>query len=282
MTTVDRLAGFLAENPRLAVLTGAGCSTASGIPDYRDAGGQWKQAQPVQFSDFLTHHSVRQRYWARSMLGWPRIAEAVPNAAHEALVRLENAGYMRLLVTQNVDGLHQKAGSNDVIDLHGRLDSVACLDCSRRDDRSEWQRSLRGANPDWVKTIAGSHDAPDGDAFLEGADYSTFAVPDCPECGGIMKPQVVFFGEPVPTDRVTRAMQELDSADALLVVGSSLIVYSGYRFARRAANQSKPIALINRGFNRADSLAALKLDADCGQVLSALVDSLTGVARLVS
>lgn len=282
MSGADRLAGFIATNPRLVVLTGAGCSTSSGIPDYRDTDGEWKNARPVQFRDFVAHKSQRRRYWAKSMIGWPKIDAAVPNAAHTALAKLQAAGQITTLITQNVDGLHQKAGSRNVIDLHGRLDSVICLQCPASVSRHDWQQRLRSENQHWDTRISAVADAPDGDALLAGADYSTFVVPDCPVCGGIIKPGVVFFGERVPVARVRRAMQGLDAADALLVVGSSLVVYSGYRFALRAGARSLPVALLNRGYNRADDIADLKIDDDCGQVLGPLADSLTGAAQLIN
>lgn len=282
MRGADRLAGFVARNPRLVVLTGAGCSTSSGIPDYRDADGQWKHARPVQFRDFVTNDSVRRRYWAKSMIGWPRFHAAVPNAAHTALGKLEASGHITTLITQNVDGLHQKAGSRHVIDLHGRLDSVICLQCPAEQNRHDWQQRLRSENRRWDTEISAVADAPDGDALLEGADYSTFVVPPCPACGGMMKPKVVFFGERVPVNRAKQAMQALDAADALLVVGSSLVVYSGYRFALRASAHSQPVALLNRGYNRADDFADLKIDDDCGHVLGPLADSLTGAAQFTS
>jgi NAD-dependent SIR2 family protein deacetylase len=256
---------FIEAHPRLAVLTGAGVSTSSGIPDYRDESGEWKRARPVQFRPFMTDAKVRQRYWARSMLGWPIIGRARPNGAHRALARLEDAGVVQILVTQNVDGLHGIAGSRNVIDLHGRLDAVRCMSCAHGLPRAGLQRQLLADNPDWA-AIEGRV-APDGDVDIEGRDYDGFIVPDCPRCGGILKPDVVFFGENVPKPRVERAFEGVTNADALLVVGSSLMVYSGYRFAEAAAAAGKPVAAINRGRTRADHLFALKVDAPADEVL---------------
>lgn len=262
------LADFLAAHERLFVLTGAGISTASGIPDYRDLDGGWKRRPPVTYQAFVGNSTTRARYWARSLIGWRRFGHARPNAAHEALTRLEAAGRIEVLLTQNVDGLHQAAGSRNVIDLHGRLDEVRCLGCERRIPREAFQRELEQRNPVWKELDA--HAAPDGDADLDGMDFSAFDVPACAACGGLLKPDVVFFGENVPRERVERAHQHLAAADAMLVVGSSLMVYSGFRFARAAALAGKPIAAVNRGRTRADDLLALKIESDCTDVLRAV------------
>jgi NAD-dependent SIR2 family protein deacetylase len=268
--TTHALQRFLDRYPRLFVLTGAGCSTDSGIPDYRDAAGQWKRKPPVRHQDFISDPQARARYWARSMIGWTVMGSAQPNAAHGALARLERAGRLECLVTQNVDGLHQKAGSRVVIDLHGRIDQVICLSCGARSGRAELQRRLLVANPQYAGLTAGR--APDGDADLERNDFSDFTVPACEACGaGMLKPDVVFFGANVPPERVTQSMDALDAADAVLIVGSSLMVWSGYRFAARASERGKPIAAINRGVTRADPLISLKIEADCAEVLSRMV-----------
>ena len=259
------LARFIVRAGPVAVVTGAGVSTASGIPDYRDRNGNWKHARPVQFADFVSRPEVRQRYWARSFAGWRRIANALPNPAHAALAALEAAGRVDTLITQNVDGLHHRAGSRRVIDLHGRLQTVLCMGCGRRFGREQWQEELAAANPWWCPDT--EHFAPDGDARLPDEDVGNFVTPACRSCGGFVKPDVVFFGENVPRDRVACAFDALDRAAALLVVGSSLMVYSGYRFARRAAETGKPIAIVNRGRTRADDVATLKIDADCGDIL---------------
>ena len=254
---MSELQDFIQAHPRLAVITGAGVSTSSGIPDYRDEQGEWKRSRPVEFRPFMTDIKVRQRYWARSTVGWPIISRAQPNGAHRALAQLEHQGIVQLLITQNVDGLHSSAGSRDVIDLHGRLETVRCMSCTHTLPRAELQRQLLADNPTWAE-IEGRV-APDGDVDIEGRDYSGFIVPVCAECGGILKPDVVFFGENVPRERVDRAFQGVAKADALLVVGSSLMVYSGYRFAEAAAAAGKPIAAINLGKTRADHLLALKI-----------------------
>jgi len=266
--TNDALAHFIAEHPRLFVLTGAGCSTGSGIPDYRDLEGGWKRRPPVTYQAFTGDAVTRARYWARSLIGWRRFGRAQPNGTHRALAALEAQGRIGMLLTQNVDGLHQSAGSRNVIDLHGRLDQVRCLSCEQRIARDRFQRELEASNPSWRDLDA--LDGPDGDADLDGLDFSTFDVPACVECGGLMKPDVVFFGENVPRDRFERASVELDAADAMLVVGSSLMVFSGYRFARAAAAAKKPIAAVNLGRTRADDLLSLKIESDCAATLEAV------------
>ncbi len=247
------------------MLTGAGCSTESGIPDYRDADGAWRHRQPMSYQEFVGSAAARQRYWARGLVGWRRIAAARPNPAHLALARLEAAGRVERLVTQNVDRLHQKAGSLRVIDLHGRLDGVECLACRAVFRRAAVQDELARLNPGWGGAAAVP--TPDGDADLGGVDYGAFRVPGCPGCGGTLKPGVVFFGEAVPRRRVDRAFAALAAADAMLVVGSSLMVFSGWRFARAAAEAGLPLAVVNLGRTRADSEATLKVPARCGEIL---------------
>jgi NAD-dependent SIR2 family protein deacetylase len=254
---------------RLFVLTGAGCSTGSGIPDYRDADGEWKRGRPVMLQDFLSDEQWRKRYWARSLVGWRRMHAALPNSAHRALAALESGGRVAQLVTQNVDGLHQAAGSRDVIDLHGRVDVVRCLNCERRTPRALLQDELVRRNPGFAALTAAA--APDGDAALELADFAAFDVPACEACGGLVKPDVVFFGERVPPERVQRAFDALESSDAMLVVGSSLMVYSGYRFVAAMAKLGKPIAAVNLGRTRADELLTLKVSAPCADALAFLL-----------
>ncbi|MGD8323115.1 MAG: NAD-dependent protein deacetylase [Gammaproteobacteria bacterium] len=251
------------------MLTGAGCSTASGIPDYRDVRGEWKRSAPILLQDFLCDPRMRQRYWARSLIGWRRLSRAVPNDAHHSLAGLEAQGKIELLVTQNVDGLHQAAGSRNVIDLHGRIDSIVCLSCHARTPRTEMQAALVSRNPGFAALDA--HSAPDGDADLEGLDFDDFDVPACAVCDGLLKPDVVFFGESVPGDRVGQAMASLARSDAMLVVGSSLMVLSGYRFAKAMAATGKPVAAINIGRTRADDLLDLKITASCTDVLRQVV-----------
>lgn len=262
------LAEFIARHRRLFVLTGAGCSTDSGIPDYRDANGGWKRSPPVGFQVFMGSAAVRQRYWARSVVGWQRFRRAQPNAAHAALARLEQQGCVEMLVTQNVDGLHQAAGSTRVVDLHGRLDQVRCMDCERLSSREELQDELLRRNPAWSKVQAEA--APDGDAELGGLPFGDFSVPSCSRCDGVLKPDVVFFGESVPRFRVLEAMRRLERADGVLVVGSSLMVYSGYRFVQAAAHSGKAIAAVNLGRTRADDLLALKISEPCALAMAAM------------
>jgi NAD-dependent SIR2 family protein deacetylase len=271
--SVDALAAFVRRHPRLFVLTGAGCSTGSGIPAYRGADGQWQNRPPVAYAAFVASAATRRRYWSRSLVGWPRVAQAAPNAAHRALARLEQLGHVELLVTQNVDGLHQRAGSRRVLDLHGRLDRVECLSCGGDYARSDIQCLLSGWNPGCEARAAPA--APDGDAGLAEDALDGFAVPDCPACGGVLKPAVVFFGENVPAGRVKAAAAGVAAADAVLVVGSSLMVYSGYRFCVAASEQGKPAAAVNQGRTRADALLSLKVAGDCGPALSALVERLS-------
>ena len=263
------LADFATRHPRLFVLTGAGCSAESGIPTYRDGNGDWTRPAPVTFQAFTDSEATCRRYWARSLVGWPTMAHARPGAAHHALAQLEAAGRIHLLLTQNVDGLHSAAGSQHTVDLHGRVDTVRCMGCEARSPRSALQTALRQRNPHWAALEARA--APDGDADLDGLDFSSFDVPDCPLCGGMLKPDVVFFGETVPKERVTTAFAALAEADAMLVVGSSLMVYSGYRFVQAAFAAGKPIAAVNLGRTRADELFTLKLAQPVGEALTAMV-----------
>jgi NAD-dependent SIR2 family protein deacetylase len=256
---------FLERHPRLVVLTGAGCSTASGIPDYRAADGSWKHRRPMAFAEFAASASARRRYWAGSLRGWPRVRDARPNAAHLALARLEAAGRVARLITQNVDGLHQRAGSRRPVDLHGRLDAVECLECGAVVPRDDVQALLEAWNPSFTATAAAVR--PDGDAGV-AEDLAAFRVPDCRECGGVLKPAVVFFGENVPRSRVDDALDALARADALLVVGSSLMVYSGFRFVLAAERLGVPVAAVNQGRTRADDRLHLKVEADCAAALS--------------
>ena len=251
------------------MLTGAGVSAPSGIPDYRDADGRWKGAAPIQHARFMTAAAARQRYWARSLAGWPRFTRSSPNAAHHALAALEALGRIHQLVTQNVDGLHQAAGSRRVIDLHGRLDRVDCQACGWREARAAFQERLLALNPGLDEDAPGIP-RPDGDIHLDDGRVHRFRVPDCPACGGIVKPAVVFFGGTVPRPRVERAMAALGAADALLAVGTSLMVYSGYRFVRRARELGLPAAAVNLGTTRADPELDLKVTAPCDRILPAL------------
>lgn len=255
----EKLQLFIEQHPQLVVLTGAGISTASGIPDYRDHNAEWKRKQPVQHHDFMSQRATRQRFWARSLVGWPIMRDAKPNVAHKHLVEWEKQGHIDLLVTQNVDGLHQQAGHQAVIDLHGRSDRVICTQCHHSLSRNAAHQMMAYANPSFLAFSATA--APDGDADLEGVDFDSFIVSDCPECGGILKPDVVFFGDNVPRHTVETSLQHLKDASALLVIGSSLMVYSGYRFCKRAHEWGIPIAALTLGKTRADALLTLKLNA---------------------
>lgn len=265
----DLLLEFITAHQRLLVITGAGCSTASGIPDYRDRSGAWKRPQPMTWQAFTGSEAARRRYWARSLVGWQRFGQARPNGVHHALAALQQHGRLQALVTQNVDGLHSAAGSQAVIDLHGRLDRVICLQCGQRSARAAFQQRLVSANPGWEQLPAGI--APDGDADLDEVDFFGFIVPDCLHCAGLLKPDVVFFGESVPRPRVEAVQAHLAAADAVLVVGSSLMVWSGFRFVRAAAQAGLPVAILNQGATRADDLATLKLEQDCAAALAFLL-----------
>ncbi|NID14752.1 NAD-dependent protein deacetylase [Luteibacter yeojuensis] len=262
----DPLRDFIDAHPRLFVVTGAGISTDSGIPDYRDGQGEWKRSPPMTLQAFMSGPPSRARYWARGMIGWRHFASVQPNVAHRALAALEHAGRIELLLTQNVDGLHEAAGHLNVVDLHGRLDRVRCMQCGDITSRNAMQRRLENANPAWMALQATI--APDGDADLDGVDFSEFAIPPCLVCGGILKPDVVFFGENVPRARVETAWAHLGRADAMLVVGSSLMVYSGYRFVLEASRRGLPIASVNLGVTRADVLLTLKVERSCALALA--------------
>jgi NAD-dependent SIR2 family protein deacetylase len=279
--SIADLADLLRGGP-FAVITGAGLSTGSGIPAYRDRHGQWQQpSRPVQHQEFLSSPAMRQRYWARSFVGWRTMGQAAPNAGHHALAQLEQHGCVSTVITQNVDGLHHRAGSKSVIELHGSIGRVHCLSCQVRYPRALLQEWLTAANPDFdAKQIEASRAAPDGDAHLADDAYAAFKVPPCPACQGVLKPDVVFFGDNVPRERVSTAMQAVEDAAALLIVGSSLMVYSGFRFADRAHRLSKPVVAINQGITRADALLTMKIEDDCGQALQQVLDALMPDPRI--
>jgi NAD-dependent deacetylase sirtuin 4 len=264
--------GRLFDGRKLCVLTGAGLSTASGIPDYRGPGTLARARNPIQYREFIDSDAVRRRYWARSTVGWGRVAAAEPNPAHRALARLEEASQITGVITQNVDRLHHRAGSQQVVELHGALEEVICLSCGGISSRFALQRSLERLNPSASGRQA--EQAPDGDAELEPAP--DFRVPAC-ECGGTLKPHVVFFGENVPRDRVERAFTLLRRSEGLLIAGTSLAVFSGYRFVREAAAIGLPIGLVNLGPSRGDRHANVRVDAPVEEVLPALVDVLVGI-----
>jgi NAD-dependent SIR2 family protein deacetylase len=254
---------------RWVVLTGAGVSLGSGIPTYRDDTGAWLRSTPIQHQEFLSSLEKRKRYWARSALGWPFVASAQPNPVHHTLAQLEQQGRVSGVITQNVDRLHQKAGQQKVIDLHGRIDRVRCLDCNRFEDRHRLQERLIAANPFLLSYTAEL--APDGDAQLEDSITEKITPVNCVSCNGLLMPDVVFFGGTVPRDRVELAHKWLEESDGLLVLGSSLMVYSGYRFCKWIKAQNKPLVIVNRGITRADDLADLKLNQDCEAVLNSLL-----------
>jgi len=270
---LDTLQEVMADGDFL-VLTGAGISTPSGIPDYRDSDGVRRGRQPMMYQEFLAAAESRRRYWARAMLGWPRVRQARPNAAHEALADLQHRGLIHDLITQNVDTLHDQAGSQDVIELHGSLHRVLCLDCGQRSERDSIQQLMERQNP----YLAGvdAVQAPDGDTLLDPAFEARFQVPQCPHCAGErMKPDVVFFGENVAQPTAARAMAAAENAAGMLVVGSSLMAYSAFRLCRVIADRGRPLIAINLGKTRADDLLDLKIEASCEQLLPLLTQRLT-------
>ncbi|KAF0864365.1 NAD-dependent protein deacetylase [Pseudomonas sp. LD120] len=271
---LEQLAAALDGKPYM-VLTGAGISTPSGIPDYRDSEGVRRGQQPMMYQEFLNQAHARRRYWARAMLGWPRVRQARPNAAHQALAQLQAAGRIAGVITQNVDTLHDQAGSLEVIELHGSLHRVLCLDCGQRSQREAIQQLLETHNP----YLAGvdARQAPDGDTLLDPAFEERFQVPHCPYCNGDrLKPDVVFFGENVMPTTAARAWAAVHQAPGLLVVGSSLMAYSAFRLCRAVTEQGKPLLAINFGKTRADELLNLKLSEPCDQALPWLAERLLG------
>jgi NAD-dependent deacetylase sirtuin 4 len=258
---------------RAVVLAGAGCSTESGIPDYR--GPDAKPRAPIQYQEFVRSEAARTRYWARSAVGWTRVSTARPNAGHFALAELEAAGAVQGIITQNVDGLHHAAGSRRVVELHGSLASVRCLACDDVSPRDAFQRRLLSMNTDWAARLRGGvEQAPDGDAELPAWAMEAFHVPACEACGGVIKPDVVFFGENVPKEWVEDAWRLFADGDVLLVAGSSLTVYSGRRFIYRARQDGVPIAIVNLGPTRADEMAAAKVEGPLGRILPRLAQAL--------
>jgi NAD-dependent SIR2 family protein deacetylase len=257
---------------RTVALTGAGLSTDSGIPDYRGPGAPVRM--PMTFQDFTASAENQQRYWARAHLGWSRMGGAEPNDGHRALARLEELGAVRFLITQNVDGLHERAGQQRMVALHGRISEVVCLDCGGSTHRTAMQRQLTLANPGWLEEHGAVTVRPDGDVELD--ETGRFVVPACTGCGGRLKPHVVFFGENVPKERVERCYAEIDEADALLVAGSSLTVMSGLRFVRYAAKAGLPVVIVNRGVTRGDDLATVKVEAGCSEWLGGWASERSG------
>jgi len=274
----EQLAQFIQKNPRLFVLTGAGVSTDSGIPAYRDAAGQWRSPPPVLHQEYMKQLSVRQRYWGRSLAGWHTMRDASPSTGHMVLAAMEQAGLVELLVTQNVDRLHQKAGSERVVDLHGRADVVACMQCDLEVDRDQMHHWCRNLNPNFTTPKITVATRPDGDTDFE-TDFSGFRVPNCPECEGIMKARVVYYGDNVPKETVYSTIEALERSKAMLSVGSSLQVFSGFRFNRHAAAKGIPQAALTEGVTRADELLQLKLDASIAPVLEVCAEHLGLVWR---
>ena len=259
---------------RVAVLTGAGLSTDSGIPDYR--GPQSPPSKPMTIRQFTGDPLFRQRYWARNHVGWRHMHDTLPNAGHRALAALERTGVVTGVITQNVDLLHTKAGSRTVVNLHGTYAQVVCLACRHTMTRAALAEELEALNPGFIErteALGGIAVAPDADAAV--SDTESFRYLDCPRCGGMLKPDIVYFGESVAKDVVEQAYSLVDESDALLVAGSSLTVFSGYRFVRRAAAQGKPVAIVNRGATRGDDLATVKIDSGCSEMLVLLADELT-------
>ncbi|WP_455825690.1 NAD-dependent protein deacetylase [Pseudomonas graminis] len=270
---LDILQRAMAER-RFVVLTGAGISTSSGIPDYRDSEGVRRGKAPMMYQEFIATPQARRRYWARAMLGWPRVRIAQPNKAHLALATLQQRQRIGGLITQNVDTLHDQAGSHDVIELHGSLHRVLCLDCQLRSARDVVQRQMEMDNPYLVQVHAVQ--APDGDTLLDPSFEEHFQVPRCPNCAGErLKPDVVFFGENVAPATAARAMTAVQHADGLLVVGSSLMAYSAFRLCKAMVEQGKPVIAINLGKTRGDELLQVKIQASCERLLPLLVDRLS-------
>ncbi|MGN6245734.1 MAG: NAD-dependent protein deacetylase [Motilibacteraceae bacterium] len=268
-TEALHLLADLVADGEVAVLTGAGLSTESGIPDYRGPTGAARPATPMTYQTFTRDPLARRRYWARSHLGWRTIARAEPNHGHRAVAELERQGLLSGIVTQNVDGLHSAAGARDVVELHGNLDRVVCLDCRRLSPREELDRRLRAANQGWQARVTAIN--PDGDVELEDAALEQFTVVPCSVCGGVLKPDVVFFGETVPRERVDASYALVESSSLLLVLGSSLTVMSGRRFVLRAAKLGIPVAIVNQGVTRGDEFASVKLDLPLGRALTDLL-----------
>lgn len=269
---MDALADVVAAGDVL-VLSGAGISTASGIPDYRGPTGALRARLPMTYQVFRADPAARQRYWARSQLGWRTFRRAEPNPAHRAVGAMQGAGLLTGLLTQNVDGLHQAGGATDVVELHGNLDRVMCLRCLARTSRQELDGRLRAANPDWTAeaSLRVTQVNPDGDVLLDDQHVAGFQVVDCLECGGILKPDVVFFGENVPPAKVAHCRSLVERARSMLVLGSSLAVMSGLRFVRQAHDLGKPVVIVNQGWTRGDELATAKVDADLSEVLAPIM-----------
>lgn len=269
---LDALARMIEAAPGTLVLSGAGLSTESGIPDYRGPDGE-RRVTPMQYRDFVGSSEARQRYWARAFVGWRNFSAAAPNAGHDAVARLQHDGHLGAIVTQNVDELHQAAGARDVVDLHGTLSQVVCLTCGDRTSRWDLDERMAADNPTF--SAHSGEIRPDGDVTLDEVEVAGFVVPLCGRCGAdTLKPDVVFFGESVPKERVERSFSLTDEAPALLVLGSSLVVFSGFRFVRRAAQNGTPVAIVTLSPTRGDALAGVVLNAPLGPTLTELASRL--------
>jgi NAD-dependent SIR2 family protein deacetylase len=275
---IAQLAEWVADRG-VVVLSGAGLSTESGIPDYRGPSGAARPSTPMTYQAFTRDPVARRRYWARSHLGWRTIGGAAPNDGHRAVARLQQLAVIDGIITQNVDGLHQAGGAHGVIELHGNLARIVCLDCGTATPREAHARRLTEANPDFAATVAQIN--PDGDVELHDAELDGFRVVDCTDCGGLLKPDVVYFGETVPPDRVSRSFALVAGARTLLVLGSSLTVMSGRRFVLRAAKDGIRVAIVNQGLTRGEPYAGLTVDAPLGTVLPEIVRRVEGATELI-
>jgi NAD-dependent SIR2 family protein deacetylase len=257
----------------VVVLSGAGLSTESGIPDYRGPTGRARQANPMTYQTFISSAAARQRYWARAHVGWRLMTKAAPNSGHLAVAELQRRGLLKSIITQNVDGLHHRAGASHITELHGSLYRVRCLSCGQRTSRADLDSRLAAANASWARPSATFN--PDGDAVLTDDEVATFCLVDCEACGGVLKPDVIFFGENVPPERVAACYEAVTAARGLLVLGSSLTVLSGFRFVRHAASLGLPVVIVNQGTTRGDALADAALDAPLGETLTTLVSDIS-------
>lgn len=270
--TIEQAQEFIETRDSLLVITGAGLSTNSGIPAYRDHKGEWLRRTPIFYQDFIHCPIARRRYWARSYFGWHHVAQSNPNAGHLCLAQLEHHGLIKHLITQNVDGLHERAGSQIAIEVHGQLGRVLCLDCHAQYSRWDIQERLREMNRHWSAEVLGYN--PDGDVDLDEAAYPNFQVADCARCQGRLKPDVVFFGESVPKTISEAVQAAIEQCDGVLVIGSSLVVMSGYRVVKQAHVMGKPVVAINQGRTRADDLLQFKVDIDCVQAIQSVCNGL--------
>ena len=272
----DKLLSVLKNKQKIWILSGAGISAPSGIPTYRDHKGNWQAGNPIQHNDFITQESFRKRYWTRSMAGWIITGHAKPNAAHQAITQLQKSGLLSKIVTQNVDRLHSNAGAKEVIDLHGRIDKIICLDCGEKSKRADYQPRLVELNPDlkdYIERVT-SIALPDGDANIDDYDTESVNIPSCESCDGTLMPDVVFFGGVVPKERVNLAFKTLAEADCILVIGSSLKVFSGFRFPRWAHQNNLPLYAINQGKMRGEDMFDLVVPESCEEILPELVNQL--------